>query len=144
VPSLPPAIEQDGGILHPSVLTIIGTGNTQLESVTALGDARDTPRDVFLDAVLDLLSLAPNTSAKAYSEVITSSIAPLASVDLRRAVGWAAWNVPALARPRVRELVDIAHARGIQTRFWRTPGTPVTNRFVPYPLAAVRNTERFW
>jgi hypothetical protein len=101
--------------LAPSVLTIIGTGNTPLASVLATG--ADNPRYVFLDALLD--ALPPGAGPE---------LCPLASADLRRVVGWRAWMAPALARPRVREVVRAAHARGIQARFWRLPGTPVATR----------------
>jgi hypothetical protein len=114
------------------VLTIIGTGNTLLTSVAVLGSASNTPRDVFYDAVLDVDLDIPSKSIsnnvddgandKSKPSVrITPSLSPLASADLRHAVGPIAWLIPSLARSRVRALVQVAHARGIQTRFWRLP-----------------------
>lgn len=102
------------------MITIIGTGNTPLASVQALGHAVDTPRDVFFDAVLDLI---PEDIEGLY----TPELCPLASSDFGKSVGQT-WTVPAIARAKIRRLTKAAHDRGIQARFWRTPGIPVAAR----------------
>jgi hypothetical protein len=106
----------------PGPLTIIGTGDTPLASVQALGHAASRPRDIFLDAVLDLIPQDKENT-------LNRTVCPLASSDFQKSVG-ASWTVPAVARPRIRRLVEAAHERGIQARFWHTPGFPVLARCV--------------
>jgi hypothetical protein len=131
-------------------LTIIGTGNTLLTSVAVLGSTSNAPRDVFYDAVLDvdldipptsvLHNLEDEANGKSKPAVpITSSLSPLASADLRHAVGPIAWLIPSLARSRVRALVQAAHARGIQTRFWRLPVSS-TDVFGMMRMTGLRNS----
>jgi len=99
-----------------SFVTVIGTGNAPLESVQALGYDRKTPRDVFLDAPLSSLS-------GDYRNIYNATVSPLASVDFGSTVGLG-WIVPAIGRARIRCLVEVAHAKGVQARFWNTPITP--------------------
>lgn len=103
-----------------SVITVIGTGNTPLESVQTLGYDLNTPRDIFLDAPL---SAMPQDNENVYN----STVSPLASVDFGSTVGLG-WIVPPIGRRRIRDLVKLAHSRGIQARFWNTPMTPVWAR----------------
>lgn len=63
-----------------SIITVIGTGNTPLSSVQALGSNKRRPRDIFLDAPLAKL---PGDTAKVYNH--TNS--PLASIDFGSGVG---------------------------------------------------------
>jgi hypothetical protein len=92
------------------LLTVVGTGNTPLSSVRALGQPGAPPRDLFLDAALDAL---PADASPA--------LCPLASAHFVQALGlrnlWAPW----LARRRVRALVAGAHARGVPARFFGAP-----------------------
>lgn len=110
----------EGGKTTPSVITIIGTGNTPLASVQALGHTPGIPRDIFFDAELDLI---PGDSKGIY----TPEVSPLASSDFKKSVGQT-WTVPSVARAKIRRLTKAAHDRGIQARFWRTPGRPVAAR----------------
>ena len=67
------------GELVPGVITVVGTGNTPIDSVVAL-----TPRDVFFDVqIAQLTSTTP-------AEGLTwgPNISPLASADFYDAVGW--------------------------------------------------------
>jgi len=104
------------GTYHQSLLTVIGTGNTPLESVQALGYDFKTPRDIFLDAPLSALP-------QDHRNMFNATISPLASVDFGSTVGLG-WIIPAIGRKRIRHLVEVAHAKGIQARFWNTPITP--------------------
>jgi hypothetical protein len=95
-----------------SLLTIIGTGNTPLDSIVSLGTNVTHPRDVFLDAELTALP-----------DGVDHTVAPLASTSFMHAIGFKHW-LPFLARRRIRGLVAEAHARGIQARFWSVPRWP--------------------
>ncbi|EPQ56206.1 hypothetical protein GLOTRDRAFT_40068 [Gloeophyllum trabeum ATCC 11539] len=109
-------------IFSPSVVTVIGTGNTLLSSVLELGNNSARRRDIFLDAqLLDLVS--PNAALRAL-DAYKPSVSPLASANLQDVVGWS-WVVPWVARRRVRTLVNAAHEKGVQVRFWNTPSSPV-------------------
>lgn len=110
------------GTYHQSLLTVIGTGNTPLESVQALGYDFKTPRDIFLDAPLSALP-------QDHRNMFNATISPLASVDFGSTVGLG-WIIPAIGRKRIRHLVEVAHAKGIQARFWNTPITPTWVRYV--------------
>ncbi|TFK48501.1 hypothetical protein OE88DRAFT_534268 [Heliocybe sulcata] len=108
-------------VFTPSVITVVGTGNTPLSSVVGLGNGSARRRDIFLDApLLDLASTSDGGFAKAY----TPSVSPLASANMQDVVGWT-WLAPWVARRRLRRLVDAAHKKGIQARLWNTPNFPV-------------------
>lgn len=100
----------------PSVITIVGTGNTLLESVQALGHSPHRPRDIFLDAPLTKI-------IDDHEGVYNITVSPMASTDFV-AVAGIIWPIPILGTRRIRRLIKAAHARGIQTRFWDTPITP--------------------
>ncbi|KAF7966645.1 hypothetical protein HWV62_27427 [Athelia sp. TMB] len=100
-----------------SIITVIGTGNTPLESVQTTGNDRRRPRDIFLDAPLAKL---PGDKANVYNQ----SNSPLASIDFGSGVGlW--YMLPPVGRRRIRMLAEAAHAKGIQARFWNTPIAPI-------------------
>jgi len=99
-----------------SIITVIGTGNTPLENIQALGFDLETPRDIFLDAPLSALP-------EDYQQVYNNTVSLLASVDFGSTVGLG-WMIPSIGRQRIRRLVQAAHAKGIQARFWNTPITP--------------------
>ena len=111
--------DSDMSIFRQSLITVIGTGNTPLESVQALGYDLKTPRDIFLDAPLSAL----------HRNMFNATISPLASADFGSTVGLG-WMVPAIGRERIRRLVEVAHAKGIQARFWNTPITPTWAKYV--------------
>ncbi|EIN06204.1 hypothetical protein PUNSTDRAFT_106424 [Punctularia strigosozonata HHB-11173 SS5] len=106
--------------LTPGPITVIGTGNTPLASVQSLGQTKERPRTIFLDAVLDLI---PDDSLG----VLDKTVCPLASSDFQKSVG-ASWTVPLIGRRKIKTLVDAAHERGIQARFWHTPTLKVAGR----------------
>lgn len=96
------------------LLTVIASGHAPLSSVQSLGHSPSTPRDLFLDAPLSAVE-------KDLAGIYTPALSPLASADFKRTLP-AAWLLPCLGRRRVRAMVAAAHARGIQTRFWNSPG----------------------
>lgn len=96
------------------LLTVVATGNSPLASVQALGHAPGTPRDLFLDAPLAAV-------AGDLGGTYSPALSPLASADFKRTFK-SAWLLPCIGRRRLRAMVAAAHARGIQTRFWNTPG----------------------
>lgn len=129
-------LSQDTSTVIPSVITVVGTGDTPLASIQGLGYTTHQPRDIFFDA--PLLELSEDKD-----HVYNSTISPLASVDFGSSVGLY-WTIPALGRRIVRDLTRTAHAKGIQARFWNTPMTPRWARYVPkascyFPLRASLN-----
>ncbi|KAI0067739.1 hypothetical protein BV25DRAFT_1819157 [Artomyces pyxidatus] len=106
------------GSVTPSAVTVIGTGNSPLDGVKAL-----EPRDYFFDGPLDSLNdTSMNTTWDA-------SLSPIASTDYGAAVGWS--GISAISdsqRSIITTLVNDAHSRGIQARFWDTPGWPIHAR----------------
>lgn len=108
----------ENGIMRSSAVTVIGTGNTPLDSVLAL-----EPRDYFFDAPLTGLSVNPSNATW------SPNIAPLASTDYAVAVGWSGINdITETQRQSIENLVGIAHSLGIKARFWDTPGWPIFAR----------------
>jgi hypothetical protein len=106
------------GTLVPSAITVVGTGNSPLPQVLAL-----SPRDYFFDAPLAQLT---NTSLLAEWN---ATVAPIASTDYAATVAWnGIGNASAAALANVTRLVGDAHSRGIQARFWDTPGWPISAR----------------
>ncbi|KZV98100.1 hypothetical protein EXIGLDRAFT_607332 [Exidia glandulosa HHB12029] len=92
---------------------VIGTGNTPLAGIQALD-----PRDVFLDAPLASLN-----------DTYTPLLSPLASTDWATAVGWTGvGTMSSEQRANLTKFVQDAHSRGIRSRFWDTPGWPISAR----------------
>ena len=97
---------------------MIGTGNSPLDGVKAL-----EPRDYFFDAPLTQLNDSSlNTTWDA-------TLSPIASTDYGAAVGWSGLTTISDAqRNIITTLVNDAHTRGIEARFWDTPGWPIIAR----------------
>ena len=106
------------GTLTPSAVTVIGTGNSPLEQGKAL-----SPRDYFFDAPLtQLTDPTLNTTWDA-------TLSPIASTDYEEAVGWSGvGNISDAQLANITRFVGDAHSRGIQSRFWDTPGWPIFAR----------------
>lgn len=104
------------GTIHERAVTVVGTGNTPFELLTA----NDTYRDYFFDAPLDRLSSeAPYDATNSY----------FASVSFGSTIG-SAW-MGKMSREqirRIRQQVKQAHARGLKVRYWDTPEWPVSTR----------------
>jgi len=81
------------------------------------------PRDYFFDAPLTRLNdTSLNTTWDA-------TLSPIASADYGATVGWSGLTIISDAqRNIITTLVNDAHSRGIQTRFWHTPGWPTIAR----------------
>jgi len=106
------------GSLIKSAVTVVGTGNTPLKQVKAL-----SPRDYFFDApLLQLNDSSLNTT-------FDSTLSPIASTDYGIAIGWnGIGNISEVQRNAILSLVQMAHSRGILSRFWDTPGWPIHAR----------------
>ena len=102
------------GDLTTSVVTVIGTGNVPLDGVKAL-----EPRDFFFDAPLTGLN----------STAWNATLSPIASADYGTTVGWSGLTIISDAqRNIITTLVNDAHSRGIEVRFWDTPRWPIIAR----------------
>jgi len=98
-----------------SAVTVIGTGNSPLDPIRTLD-----PRDYFFDGPLANLG---------GGDVFKQTLSPIASTGFAAAVGWNGLGTISDGQlTRLKELVDNAHALGIQARFWDTPGWPVSAR----------------
>jgi len=96
---------------------VIGTGNSPLEPIKAL-----EPRDFFFDAPLTELSVPSNTTW-------SPTLSPIASTDYATAVGWSGiGNITDAQRANITKFVHDAQSRGINSRFWDTPGWPIFAR----------------
>lgn len=101
------------GTLVPAAITVIGTGNSPLDLVKALD-----PRDYFFDG-----PLADLTGG------FKPTLSPIASADYEVAVGWnGIGTIPIDKLTKLKQLIDNAHALGIEARFWGTPGWPESAR----------------
>ncbi|KAJ5489760.1 altered inheritance of mitochondria protein 6 [Penicillium diatomitis] len=96
-------------------ITVVGTGNTLFQQVTAEHD-----RYVFFDAPLHEIS--QNSS---YS----SENSYYASVSVKKAVGmvWT-WGPTQSQKRTMQEMIDAATERGLVSRFWSIPSWPVNLR----------------
>lgn len=108
----------DNGVLKRSAVTVVGTGNTPLDSVLELA-----PRDYFFDAPLTGLGTNPENATW------SPNIAPIASTNYVVAVGWNGINdITDTQKQTIEKLVGTAHSLGITARFWDTPGWPIFAR----------------
>jgi hypothetical protein len=97
-------------------VTVIGTGNTPLNQVQPV-----KPRDYFWDAPIATL----NTT---FSN-ITNAVSPIASADFAAIFGEVRNQTLSEAQLRTLESqVAVAHAKGIQVRYWDLPGWPIGTR----------------
>ncbi|GAA6058893.1 hypothetical protein JCM10212_002837 [Sporobolomyces blumeae] len=95
-------------------VTIVCTGDCPVDLVE-----RQNPRFIFYDApLLDLDRVSYG-----------AEVAPLASTSMRRMFGtFGSLDLNDERLATVRKLVDVAHAKGIKTRFWETPSWPSYKR----------------
>ncbi|KAF2140387.1 uncharacterized protein K452DRAFT_55110 [Aplosporella prunicola CBS 121167] len=111
------------GTLAPGPVTVLGTGNTQLEQVLALSANESAPaRDLFFDAPLQAL--------KDDERVAGPEVAPIASVDFGSLFNVTRTDDVARVlsenqKKLLREQVETARERGIATRYWGLPDFPV-------------------
>lgn len=102
------------GKLNVRPVTIVCTGNCPVELVK-----QQQPRFIFYDTPL----------AEIDSADYGSEVAPLSSTSLRRMFGTlGSLDLQGDRLNEIRRLVNIAHSKGIKTRFWETPGWPAFKR----------------
>ncbi|GAA5964887.1 hypothetical protein JCM3765_005813 [Sporobolomyces pararoseus] len=102
------------GKLNVRPITIVCTGNCPVDLVK-----QQQPRFIFYDTPL----------AEIESADYGSEVAPLSSTSLRRMFGTlGSLDLKDDRLNEIRRLVDIAHSKGIKTRFWETPGWPAFKR----------------
>ncbi|KAF8528093.1 hypothetical protein BU17DRAFT_39063 [Hysterangium stoloniferum] len=96
---------------------VIGTGNSPLEPIKAL-----EPRDFFFDAPLTELTVPSNTTW-------SPTLSPIASTDYNVAIGWSGIGpISDAQKANITKFVNDAKSRGINSRFWDTPGWPIFAR----------------
>lgn len=124
-------------------ITVVGTGNTPFDLVTA----NTTYRDIFFDAPLEKLYERPEPfekhSVRSFiskeaeapgqglsgispsSEPFAANNSYYASVDFRGTIGFL-WGGSFSKKQikRIRSQVESAHQRGLKARYWNTPGWP--------------------
>ncbi|OOQ84942.1 hypothetical protein PEBR_28359 [Penicillium brasilianum] len=140
----------DGRDIIPGPVTVVGTGNTPFDLLTA----NTTYRDIFFDAPLDTLiddlgldrgqvgtyvspvkrstgmgqglSGMPD-SINAHTFNITNSY--YASVDFKKAVGFPwPFHFTETQMETIRRQVRIAHSHGLKVRYWGLPSWPISLR----------------
>lgn len=113
----------ENGTVHPGQVTVVGTGNTPFDLLTA----NATYRDAFFDAPLDKMWEDPDSDAPAATTptVYNSTNSHYASVSFGSAIGrvWAGLTKDQLRI--IRGQVKGAHRRGLTVRYWDLPAWPI-------------------
>lgn len=106
----------NGSAVVPGPVTVIGTGNTPLDLVQ-----RVARRDYFWDApVAGLNSTFSN---------VTKEVSPVASGDFAAVIGEVRNRTLSDSQlAALKSQVAVAHAKGVQVRYWDLPGWPVGTR----------------
>ena len=120
----------NGTAVVPSLVTVVGTGNTPFDLLVA----NTTYRDIFYDAPLEELWGDDPTSITDYgpllmSEKYTSENSYYASVSFQKEIGklWHGMLTPEQVL-KIRGQVAGAELRGLKARYWDTPAWPVGRR----------------
>ncbi len=101
-----------------SAVTVVGTGNTPLKQSQSPFTSR---------LLLRCATVAMNDSS--LNTTFDSTLSPIASTDYGIAIGWnGIGNISEVQRNAILSLVQMAHSRGILSRFWDTPGWPIHAR----------------
>ncbi|KAJ5713658.1 uncharacterized protein N7483_010839 [Penicillium malachiteum] len=134
----------DGENLVPGPITVVGTGNTPFNMVTA----NSTYRDIFFDAPLDKLvdankmvfgmpgkqSLDLGQGQSGMPDVITAQTFNMtnsyyASVSFQKAIGFPwPFHLSQHQLGLIRSHVRIAHQHGLKVRYWGLPSWPLSLR----------------
>ena len=102
-------------------VTVVGTGNTPIQYFVSNPGTTASPRDVFYDAHLNMLSSTESN--------ITSAISPIASVDFAVVFGEVVNRTFTDAQlSTLQSQVATAHGKGIKARYWDQPGYPIGTR----------------
>ena len=125
----------NGTAVVPGLITVVGTGNTPFDLLTA----NTTYRDIFYDAPLQTFwgdgGDDPNTSTSQpssqplTSDIYTSENSYYASVSFQEEIGklWHGMLTPQQVL-KIRGQVKGADAKGLKARYWDTPAWPVGMR----------------
>lgn len=125
----------NGTAVISGLITVVGTGNTPFDLLTA----NTTYRDIFYDAPLqnfwgDNGDDPTTTTSQASSQPLTSDIytpenSYYASVSFQKEIGklWHGMLTPQQVL-KIRGQVKGAEARGLKARYWDTPAWPVGRR----------------
>ncbi|KAK8066750.1 hypothetical protein PG997_013497 [Apiospora hydei] len=112
----------ENGTVHPGHVTVVGTGNTPFDLLTA----NATYRDAFFDAPLDKMWEDPDSSEPVTTPTTYNSTnSHYASVSFGASVGrvWAGLTKDQLRT--IRGHVKGAHRRGLVVRYWDLPAWPI-------------------
>ena len=120
----------NGTAVTPGLITVVGTGNTPFDLLTA----NTTYRDIFYDAPLQDFWGDDPTPIQDYKRVLTSQKynsenSYYASVSFQQEIGdlWHGMLTPQQVL-KIRGQVKGAESRGLKARYWDTPGWPVGRR----------------
>ena len=120
----------NGSAVVPGLITVVGTGNTPFDLLTA----NSTYRDIFYDAPLQDFWGDDPTPNQDYERILTSEKynaenSYYASVSFQVEIGklWHGMLSPQQVL-KIRGQIKGAEARGLKARYWDTPGWPVGQR----------------
>ena len=121
----------NGSAVIPGLITVVGTGNTPFDLLTA----NSTYRDMFYDAPLsELWGDSPPPPINDYEQLLlgtqyTAENSYYASVSFQEEIGtlWHGMLTPQQVL-KIRGQVRGAEERGLKARYWDTPGWPVGSR----------------
>ena len=120
----------NGSAVVPGLITVVGTGNTPFDLLTA----NTTYRDIFYDAPLQDFWGDDPTTIQDYERVLTSEKynaenSYYASVSFQVTIGklWHGMLSPQQVL-KIRGQIRGAESRGLKARYWDTPGWPVGQR----------------
>lgn len=125
----------NGTAVVPGIITVVGTGNTPFDLLTA----NTTYRDIFYDAPLQnfwgdggddpTTSTSQLSSQPLTSDINTPENSYYASVSFQEEIGnlWHGMLTPQQVL-KIRGQVKGAEARGLKARYWDTPAWPVGMR----------------
>jgi hypothetical protein len=113
----------DGKRIHHRAVTVIATGAATVE---VLMPDRKAYRDYFIDAPLDLLNTPKEPKDAEGKPVYDKYRSIFASCSFRHDVGMMLkGDLTAKQKEIVRMRIKNANDRGIEARYWETPGWPV-------------------
>ena len=105
----------NGSKVIPGPLTVVGTGNTPFDLVTL----NNTSRYIFFDAPLTDISNPKYTPPNSY----------YASAPMKPLIGYTWFNrLSGSQIAKIKDRIDAAEKKGIKSRFWDTPGWPISLR----------------
>lgn len=115
----------DGTTIHERPITVVATGDAPIHRVVE----NDTYRDIFYDAPLDKLTLAPESDPESdqrdFSIEYDLSNSYYASVNFGKTIGGLTRNRFSQEQlALIRSQIQAAHSRGLKVRYWGTPSWP--------------------